>query len=138
YTLPVYPPAARRVSIFDRKALFLESFCPTGVAAKLTGLAGDTPLDVVVEVFGVPVAEVVIECLWDFEDGVSRFVVVSCAFEPGWSVLCDEELTDGPWVVAALDPCVDGPCVDGPCVVVVECAVVACVEGWWTCTVPPS
>jgi hypothetical protein len=103
----VYPPAARRVSIFDRNASFLVSFCPTGVAAKSTVLVGDTPLDVVVEVFEVPVAEVVVESLWDFEDGVSCFVFVSCAFETGWPVLCDEELTDGPLVVAALDPCVD-------------------------------
>jgi hypothetical protein len=119
----VYPSAVRRVSIFERSAVFLVSFEPTAPLVKsITGVV----VVVVVVVVVLPVvvvlfAVVVVSVFLDFGDFVevsalarvaSTFVVLgaftgfaAAPFEDGPCVVVEGAFADGPCVV------VDGPCV---------------------------
>ena len=115
--MPVYPSAVRRVSIFERSAVFFVSFEPTAPLVK--SIAGVVVVVVPVVVVVVPpvvdvllAAVVVVPVFLDFGDfvEVSAFASVVSTFVV---VLGDfTGFADGPCVV------VDGAFAEGPCVVV--------------------
>ena len=108
--MPVYPSAVRRVSSFERSAVFFVSFSPTDPLVKFT--AGVVVVVPVVDVVDVPVDAVVVVVVLSVFLDFGDFVEVS-ALASLVSVFVVVGFADGPFTGFA-----DAPVADGPCVVV--------------------
>jgi len=119
--VPVYPSVVRRVSSFERSAVFFVSFDPTAPLVKsITGVVVVVVPPVVVVVVP-PVVDVlfavVVSDFLDFGDFVEVSALASVVSTFGvlgdFTGFAAAPVADGPCVV------VDGPFADGPWVVVV-------------------